>query len=231
MIDVLLTPDEGRQRPRAAPSAAAAGANDSIERQGLGDALQLVRALLLDDEEPGHLALHASGDQDRPWLSRSLDARRDVGRVAEHLAGGVDHDRPGLEADARGKLRRASCGVPGIEVGKRALDRQRGPHGALGVVLLRLRIAEERHQPVAELLQHVAAKIGHRLRRLVEIGVDEVAPVLGVELRGEARRADKIAEHHCDRTALGSVRRTMVAARGSSAAQLAPSARQTARSP
>ena len=36
-------------------------------------------------------------------------------------------------------------------------------HGAFGVVLLRLRIAEERHQPVAELLQHVAAKIGHRL--------------------------------------------------------------------
>ena len=36
---------------RAAASAAAAGANDSIKRQGLGDAPQLVRALLLDDEE------------------------------------------------------------------------------------------------------------------------------------------------------------------------------------
>jgi hypothetical protein len=36
-----------------------------------------------------------------------------------------------------------------------------------------------------------------------EIGVDEVAPVLGVELRSEARRSDKIAEHHRDRPALG----------------------------
>ena len=90
-----------------------------------------------------------------------------------------------------------------VELGKRALDRERGPHRALGVVLLRLRIAEERHQPVAELLQHVAAKPSHRRRRLIEIGVDEVAPVLRIELRGEARRADKIAEHDRDRTAFG----------------------------
>ena len=72
----------------------------------------------------------------------------------------------------------------------------------LGVVLLRLRIAEEGHQPVAELLQHMAAQPGYRPRSFVEIGVDQVAPVLGVELRGEARRADKIAEHHGDRAAL-----------------------------
>ena len=31
----------------------------------------------------------------------------------------------------------------------------------------------------------MAAKIGHRRRSRVEIGVDEVAPVLSVELRGE----------------------------------------------
>ena len=49
----------------------------------------------------------------------------------------------------------------------------------------------------------MAAKIGHRRRSFVEIGVDEVAPVLGVELCGETRRADEIAEHHRDRTALG----------------------------
>ena len=41
---------------------------------------------------------------------------------------------------------------------KRALDRERGAHSALGVVLLRVRIAEESHQPVAELLQDMAAE-------------------------------------------------------------------------
>ena len=77
------------------------------------------------------------------------------------------------------------------------------PHGALGVVLLCVRIAEQRHQPVAELFQHVPAKPGHRPGSLVKIGVDEIAPILGVKLCGEARRAYEIAEHDRDRAALG----------------------------
>ncbi len=159
--------------------------------------------LLLGDEKPRHLSLDIQGDEDRARLGLRLHPRGDIGRVAEHLAGRFHDDRPGLDADARGQFRRAFGDVPGVEVGKRALDRERRAHGALGVVLLRLRIAEERHQPVAELLQHMTAKIGHRRRSLVEIGVDEVAPVLGVQLRGEARRADEIAEHHRDRPTFG----------------------------
>ena len=62
-----------------------------------------------------------------------------------------------------------------------ALDCERCAHGALGVVLLRVRIAEEGHQPVAEFLQHVAAQPCHCFRRLVEIGVDHIAPVFRVE--------------------------------------------------
>jgi hypothetical protein len=58
---------------------------------------------------------------------------------------------------ARGELRRAFGGVPGIHLSKGALDRERRPHRAFGVVLLRLRIAEKGHQPVAEPLQHMAA--------------------------------------------------------------------------
>ena len=85
--------------------------------------------------------------------------------------------------------------VPGIKVEERALDGQRSLRGALGVVLLRLCIAEERHQPVAEPLQHMTAKPSDRSRRFVEISVDEVAPVLGVKFRSNACRADKIAEH------------------------------------
>jgi hypothetical protein len=58
-----------------------------------------MRALLLGDEESGHLALHASRDQDGPWVSSSLDARRNVRGVAEHFAGSVHHDRAALKAD------------------------------------------------------------------------------------------------------------------------------------
>jgi hypothetical protein len=48
----------------------------------------------------------------------------------------------------------------------------------------------------------VAAETRHRGRGLVEIGADQIAPVFRIEFRGEARRADEIAEHHRDRPAL-----------------------------
>jgi hypothetical protein len=38
---------------------------------------------------------------------------------------------------------------------------------------------------------------------LIEISVDEIAPVFRVEFRREAGRADEIAEHHRNRPALG----------------------------
>jgi hypothetical protein len=45
------------------------------------------------------------------------------------------------------------------------------PHRAFGVVLLRLRIAEEGHQSIAEPFEDMTAEPGHRLRRLVKVGV------------------------------------------------------------
>ena len=162
-----------------------------------------MRALVLDDEKPSRLSLHARCDEHRPGFGRGLHPRGDIRRFAEYLARCVDHDLPGIKADARGKPGRARSSIPSVEVGERALDRERRAHRALGVILLGLRIPKQGHQPIAELLQHMAAKPGHRRRSLVEIGVDEVAPVLGVELGGEARRADEIAEHDRDRTTLG----------------------------
>jgi hypothetical protein len=38
------------------------------------------------DEQAGHLTLHPSCDHHRAWLSQRLDARGNVGRVAEDLA-------------------------------------------------------------------------------------------------------------------------------------------------
>ncbi len=62
----------------------------------------------------------AGGDDDQPGK------RAHVRRVAEHLAGRVNHDQAALEADARRELRRASCRVPRVEFGERPLDGERG---------------------------------------------------------------------------------------------------------
>src|SRR6185437_16326667 len=56
------------------------------------------------------------------------------------------------------------------------------------------------------------AKFGHGGRSRIEIGADEIAPVLGVKARRETRRADEIAEHHRDRTPLSLWRRSLYAA-------------------
>ncbi len=133
----------------------------------------------------------------------ALCARGDVGRLAIDLAGRIDHDPPAVEPDAGGKFRRAGRRVARVEVGERALDRERRADGPLAVVLLRLRIAEQHHQAVAELLQHVAAERSHGGRGGVDVTAHQIAPVLGIELRREARRADEVAKHDRDRTALG----------------------------
>ena len=202
LVKFILPPDQRRQNPRAA-APAAARPHDAIERNRRRHALEVVRALVFGDEQPGRLPLHVRGDEHRPRFGRRLNARGDIGRLAENFAGRVDHDRPHVEADARRKLGRAGLRVAGVEVGERALDGERRPHRPLGVVLLRVRIAEQGHQTVAELLQHMAAETRHRGGGLVEVGPDEIAPVLGVEPRRKACRADEVAEHHGDRTPLG----------------------------
>ena len=169
-----------------------------------------MRAAILGDKQPRDLALDVRGHKHRARLSRGLDARGDIGRVAEDFTRRVDYDRPGVQPDPRGKLGRALACVPGVEVGERALNGERGAHRAFGVVLLRLRVAKERHQPVAELLQHMAAQTGHRCLCFVEVGADEIVPIFRVETGRKASRTDEIAEHDSDRAALSRDLTTLV---------------------
>ena len=104
---LVLAADERRQGARPAAPAAAARAHDAVERDRRRHALELMRALVLGDEKPGGLALHARGDEHRPGSAARLHPRGDVRRFAEHFAGRIDHDGPALEADAGGELGRA----------------------------------------------------------------------------------------------------------------------------
>ena len=70
------------------------------------------------------------------------------------------------------------------------------------IVLLRHRITEQRHQPVAQLLGDVTAHLRHRLGPGIEVGVNEIAPLLSIELGGNAGRIHEIAEHHREVAAL-----------------------------
>ena len=67
---------------------------------------------------------------------------------------------------------------------------------------MRQRIAEQAHQAVAKFFRDMTAHFGDRGGSGVEIGADEIAPLLSIELRGDRGRADQIAEHHREIAAL-----------------------------
>jgi hypothetical protein len=93
--------------------------------------------------------------------------------------------------------RAASGPGPGSPQPRDRLRRgQAHAHGALGVVLARLRPAEVGEHAVAEQLGHVAALRLDGAGGGAVIGVDDRAQVLGVEPGGEGGGACEVAEQH-----------------------------------
>ena len=78
-----------------------------------------------------------------------------------------------------------------------------GPDGALGVVLVRVRIAEIDEHAVAHVLGDEAVVAADRVGDAAVIGADHLAQVLGIEPRRQRRRADQVAEHHGELAPLG----------------------------
>ena len=89
-----------------------------------------------------------------------------------------------------------------VQLGDALPDRQRRAHGALGIVLVRLRRAEQREDGVAaELLERAAVGLELAADARV-VRRDERLHVLRVELLGARRRADEVDEDRRDDLAL-----------------------------
>ena len=84
--EVLLAPDEGGEDPGAGPAAPAADAQNAIEGRWRGHALELMRALVLGNEQPGDLPLDCRSHQHGSRFGRRLNARSDIRRLPEHFA-------------------------------------------------------------------------------------------------------------------------------------------------
>ena len=79
---------------------------------------------------------------------------------------------------------------------------RRGGDGPLGVVLVGLRHAEDRHERVAHVLVDDAAVLGHLLGHAPEGGVDRARDRLGVAALGQRREAHDVGEQHGGELAL-----------------------------
>jgi hypothetical protein len=66
---------------------------------------------------------------------------------------------------------------------------------AFGVVFLRHRIAEQRHQPVTQLFGDVTAQFRHRRTGGIQIRADQIAPLLSIKRSRDVGRTHQIAEH------------------------------------
>ena len=78
--------------------------------------------------------------------------------------------------------------------------------GALGVVVVRLGIAEIGHHAVAKVLGDMSAKALDGLRRRTMVLADDLPPLFRIEMAGDLGRADEIAEKHRQMTALAAYR-------------------------
>ena len=168
------------------------------------DGLRL--ALHLDLERRSELERAADGlgraraDDDRARLARLLEPRGHVDGVAGDeraaLARAAHDDLAGLDADPEREH--------AVELGSEpALHRKRRMQCPLGVVLVRLGGAEDRHDRVAcELLDRAAGAADLAGHRVVE-PLQERPRALRVLLLAERRRADEVGEEHGGQLPLG----------------------------
>ncbi len=133
-----------------------------------------------------------------------LQACRDVDRVAaDHqlpASSGVPagHDVAGVDADPEADLR-AVPALDALREGAEAVAHgERSPNGALGVVLVRLRDAEDgEHGVPGELLGRAAEALDLGVDQVEELP-QELAEVLRVEQLAERSRAREVGEENGD---------------------------------
>src|SRR4029077_2049072 len=102
----------------------------------------------------------------------------------------ADDDEAGGDADPH--VQRLLCGEPA----DRLDDREPGAGRALGIVLMRLGIAEIDQHAVAHIFGDKTVKAGDGVGDAAVVGADDLAQILGIEARRQRRRTDQIAEHH-----------------------------------
>ncbi len=210
---LFFTPDQGRQPARVQRLEAALLRTLPQRRVGArrsGDPLEVLRAEIDQLEKVAQQLARALGNDDAVGFGDPLQPRGEVRRVAHDPAFPrfsrtkeiADHHDP--RRDPHPHMQRAACCLKfrhGLD------DRMPGPDGALGVMLMRLRIAEIGQHAVAHVFSDEAALARNQSRAALVIGRDDAPHILGIEPRGKLGRADEVAEHHRELAALCGIRR------------------------
>ena len=134
-------------------------------------------------------------DQDLVRRRRLLEASRNVDRVAAHRVvarvrpgAGTADDLAGVDADPDLQLV--------VELRHGLADAEGGPQGPLGVVVVRLWGAEERHGGIPDVLLHGPAEAQDLGGDGTEVAALHLAHRLGVAHLRPPRESDEVREEH-----------------------------------
>ena len=198
---VLATDEGGVGATLDVDAEAAARTRCAPERQRLGLAFDGYRLELVVDDHVACRAKRRVADDDRADRRRRLEAR---GRV-DDVAGGDSLPLFGTGVEGNDRLARRDGATHGelqfvllVQVLDRVEDLQRGAHGAIRIVLVRGRRAEDGHDRVADELLDRAAEVLDLLFHARVIRTERRAHILGIGAIGARGEADEVDEQDRD---------------------------------
>ena len=155
-------------------------------------------------DEPARLV----GYQDIVRTRLGLDMRRQIRRFPDHRfflgqrthSGLADHDKARGDSDPNPQLRLA----PAADAPDRPKNSERRMDRPLRAVFVRARIAEQRHDAIADIVRDQAIELLDRAGTAVVITPRDLVQFFRIERLCELGRTDKIAEQHRQMTAFAS---------------------------
>ena len=195
-VELTAAPDERRPHPARDVDADAAARLDRLPRvDRLGLALRLHGLGLAVVDRVAGRAPRRLADEDAVDRRVRLEPRSGVDDVARDHA--LALLRPRAERDER--LARVDADTElelGLLVEDPVADGERRADGALGVVLVRDRGAEDRHHGVADELLDRAAEALELVAEPSVVRAEQRAHLLGIHLLGARGEADEVGEEH-----------------------------------
>lgn len=213
---LALPADEPRKamRPRAVEAAADPARTAQLEHaDGDADALQRVFATVEEVEEPRHEARRLLGEGDATRWRQLLDAGGEPDDVAlrgvvhaQVVADAPDDDLAGVQTHSHRQLEPALASDVVGERAELAGQIEGGRTGALRVVLVGDRGAEERHDAIAGVLIDGALVSVNAVRQDPEQAIEQAMPFFGIEAFRQLHRAHDVGEQDGDQLALAAER-------------------------
>ena len=195
----------GDAAARGAPEAALGImlAHDAEHLDRGGHALDRVRPQFLTGESSLDQAPGGGADHDRVGRGEALEPGGHVRRVAQRqpfLATATAHrahdHQAGMDAHPDRQLDPALGHEALVQPSHGLHHAEGGAHGALAIVLVRLRVAEVDEQAVAEVLGDVPLEALDHLGAHALVCAYHLAQFLRIQAGGEGGRADQVAEEH-----------------------------------